>query len=324
MKLEIEIDTWEMREPFVTARDTTTHIDTITAVLRDGGAVGRGEALGIGYLGETRDSIVSQLDAVRDDVESGADRTAIQALLPPGGARNALDCACWDLLAKQSGKRVWELLDLPVGPVETVYTISLDEPDTMAAEAARFSQYPLLKLKIDNDRTAEKVLAIREARPDARLVIDGNCSWSLPLMDAIADTLAACKVEMLEQPLPAGGDDKLAGYDYPVPLCADESVQTSAELGFAADRYSMINIKLDKSGGLTEALAMIDWCRKRGLQLMVGNMLGSSLAMAPGFIVAQACAFVDLDGPLWQRTDRDHPIRYEGALVQAPPRGLWG
>lgn len=324
MKLEIQIDTWEMHEPFVTARDTTTHIDTVTAVLADGDLAGRGEALGIGYLGESRDSIVEQIEGMRDELEAGADRAALQALLPPGGARNALDCAMWDLEAKRSASRVWDLLDMSVQPVETVFTISLNARERMAAQASRNTQYPVLKLKLDGEDTAGRLRAVRKARPDARLVVDGNCSWSMALLDELADTLVECAVEMLEQPLPAGGDDALTGYHYPVPLCADESCQDSADLETAATRYSMINIKLDKSGGLTEALAMIDWCKRNGLELMVGNMLGSSLAMAPGFLVAQACRFVDLDGPLWQRTDRDHPIEYRGSLLQAPPQQLWG
>lgn len=322
--LELVFQEWQMRQPFVTASETSTHIRTLTACLRCDGARGRGEALGVDYLGETADTLAVQIESVREELQRGVDIASLQHLLPAGGARNAIDCALWDLRAKQSGRRVWELLGMRLLPVNTVFTLSLSSLGEMSAQAAASADYPALKLKLDGRDTADKVRAIRQARPDAQLIIDANGSWSLELLNQLADTLVANRIAMLEQPLPRGADQGLADLDYPIPLCADESCQSSAELEYAAQRYSMINIKLDKCGGLTDALAMIRWCKDHGLQLMVGNMLGSSLAMAPGFVVAQHCGFVDLDGPLWQRTDRRFPIQYLGARMQPPEERLWG
>lgn len=322
--LELEFDQWQMRQPFVTASETTTHIRTLTVCLADRGLRGRGEALGVDYLGEDAASMAAQVTALRGELERGVDARDLLALLPPGGARNAVDCALWDLRAKQSGRRAWELLGMTVQPVHTLFTLGLGSAADMAAEAAKRSRYPVLKLKLDGNGTAQKLRAIREARPDAELVIDANGSWSAALLDSLADVLVECRVGMLEQPLPRGADQALAGLEYPVPLCADESCQSSAELEAAAALYDMVNIKLDKCGGLTEALAMADWCRRHGIPLMVGNMLGSSLAMAPAFVVAQACRFVDLDGPLWQRSDRAHALHYDASLMQAPEAPLWG
>jgi len=323
-KLELQVDEWEMREPFVTASETTTHVSTITVVVGDSGHVGRGEALGVDYLGETALTMSAQVECARDAIESGVGCGELQGLLPPGGARNAIDCALWDLAAKRDNRRVWEILGIDALPVYTVYTLALGTAGEMAAQASAHHDYPILKLKLDDRGTAEKIHAIRGARPDAELVIDANGSWSPKLLDELVDVLLVNRIAMVEQPLPRGSDDWLAGLAYPVLLCADESCQSSAELEHAASRYGMINIKLDKCGGLSDALAMIDWCRQREVPLMVGNMLGSSLAMAPGFVVAQACRYVDLDGPLWQRADREHPLRYTGGLVEPPDRELWG
>jgi L-alanine-DL-glutamate epimerase-like enolase superfamily enzyme len=324
VKLSIDRDTWEMREPFVTAADTVTHIETITVTLADGALAGRGEALGVDYCGENADTMAAQIEAVRNELERGTDRHALQQLLPRGGARNAVDCALWDLEAKQQGKRAWELAGHAVQPVTTAYTLSLDTPERMALEARRHAHHPVLKLKLDEAGAAEKLAAIRAACPDAGLIIDGNGAWTPGGLDALADALAAARVGMLEQPLPPGADAALAGLQYPVTLCADESCQDSTDLERLPGRYGMVNIKLDKCGGLTEALRMVHWCRGRGLELMVGNMLGSSLAMAPAIVIAQFCRYVDLDGPLWQTTDRDPAIRYDSGVMQAPRPALWG
>lgn len=324
MKLSVFTDRWELKAPFVISRGVHYHIETITVCLGRDGVCGRGESLGVDYLGETVDTMQAQLEAVRGEVDAGADRQAVQELLPPGGARNALDCAMWDLQAKRAGKRVHELLGTPFEPVTTAYTLSLDEPEAMAREAAAHSRFPLLKLKLGADRPVERLRAIHEARPDARLVIDANCGWSLEMLEDLAGELGACGVEMVEQPLPPEYDAALEGLDYPVALCADESCQSMADLPRAAERYGLVNIKLDKCGGLSEAMRMVRWCRENGVELMVGNMLGSSLAMAPAFLVAQYCRFVDLDGPLWQKTDRGSPFVYEGARMLPPGPGLWG
>ncbi len=324
MKLFHHIDRWEMVTPFVTSKESTSHIDTLTVTLSENGHAGRGEALGVDYLGETALTMAAQLEKVRTDIEAGIDFDELSQLLPLGGTRNAVDCALWDLRAKQGGQRVWEMLGLRTDPVRTVYTLSLDSVEKMATEAARHRDFPVLKLKLDQERVAEKVRAIRSARPDATLLIDANCAWSVALLESVADVLQSCRIAVVEQPLATSADDELQALDYPVTLCADESCQGLSDLESVDGRYQMVNIKLDKCGGLSEALRMVKWCRRRDLEPMVGNMLGSSLAMAPAFLIAQFCCFVDLDGPLLQSEDRSTPIRYEGARMFAPEAALWG
>jgi L-alanine-DL-glutamate epimerase-like enolase superfamily enzyme len=317
MKLELSIDRWEMRTPFVTSQGSLTAIETLTVALESDGASGRGEALGVDYRGETARTMADQIEEVRREIERGPDRRALSRLLPPGGARNAVDCALWDLEAKVTATPVWRRAGLESRPLTTAYTLSLAAPKAMAAEAAAHRRYPILKLKLDADDPLARLESVREARPEAELLIDANGGWTLGLLAEIA-------VAMVEQPLPVGADDELENWSGPVTLCADESCQTRLELDEVAARYGMVNIKLDKTGGLTEALAVAAACRERGLELMVGNMLGSSLAMAPAFVVGQLCRWVDLDGPLLQADDRQHRIRYDGAVMRSPSRALWG
>lgn len=324
MKLELEVVNWALREPFVTARDVLTEITTLTAVLTDGNYRGRGEALGVSYLTETVETMTSQIRAVQRQIETGVDTAELQDLLRPGGARNAVDCALWDLEAKRTGVRIRDIFAPDARPVTTVYTLSLAQAERMSADARQHADYPVLKVKLGPQAAAEKIRAIREARPDAAIVIDANGSWSLPLLAELEDVLVENRIDMVEQPLPMGEDGGLEGFDYPVTLCADESCQSSVDLEYCATRYSMINIKLDKCGGLTEAMRMVNWCRTNGMQLMVGNMLGSSLAMAPAMIPAQFCRFVDLDGPLFQAEDREHALVYRGAVIELPDARLWG
>ncbi len=324
MKLELDLDTWPLREPFVTARDAVTGITTLTAVITDGNFQGRGEALGVSYLDETNESMAAAIHAVQHAIETGIDTDDLQQLLGPGGARNALDCALWDLRAKREKARVWELLQIDARPVTTVFTLSLAAAEQMAGQARAMSDCPVLKVKLDASDTAAKIRAIRKARADADIVIDANGSWTIDLLDELAGVLVDSRVSMVEQPLPAGADDELARFDFPVTLCADESCQSTADLDYCAARYGMINIKLDKCGGLTDAMRMVDECRHRGLELMVGNMLGSSLAMAPALMPAQFCRYVDLDGPLFQVHDREHALEYRNGLVGLPDAGLWG
>ncbi len=329
VKLSLFTDGWELKEPFSTAQATVSQIETITACLSQGGQCGKGEALGVDYFGETAATMAEQIEAVRHQIEpepGGTDitRDELADLMPPGGARNAIDCALWDLYCKQSGERIWDLVNAPAQPVHTVFTLSMDSVEAMAREAAKKLDFPILKLKLGPDDTAAKLEAIHAANPAATLVIDANETWSLALMDDIADKLGACNVAMLEQPLPAGKDQGLEGISYTVPLCADESCQSSLDLETVSQRYQMANIKLDKCGGLTEGMQMVKWCQKHGLELMVGNMLGSSLAMAPAWVIAQYCRFVDLDGPLWQKTDRTHPMTYNASEMSAPDSRLWG
>lgn len=324
MQLELVDTEWQMVEPFVTASEVTTCITVVTVTLEQAGRRGRAETLGADYLGETAATIKSAIEVVRKQIETGLTRDQLQELLPPGGARNGLDCALWDLEAKRSGHRVWDLLGMGMQPVHTVFTLALGDVDTMAAKARACKNMPHLKLKLNGVDVADKVSAIRKARPNARIMIDANGSWSPRLLEALGDVLASNKIELLEQPLAMGNDEPLRGLKYPVPLCADESSQSSADLERIADCYDAINIKLDKCGGLTDALKILAWCKNHGKQVMVGNMLGSSLAMAPAMIIAQQAAFVDLDGPLWQTRDSQPAIRYAGSLMQLPERELWG
>lgn len=336
MKLTFSIDHWELREGFSTAQETVFSIETLTVYLDDGTHRGRGEALGVDYFGETAQSLSHQVMEIAPDLEerlaagggAGDDpssaRRAVQTLLPPGGARNAVDCALWDLACRRAGRRAWELLGRTVRPVTTCYTLSLDSAEAMAEEARARTAHGVLKLKLDAVDVEARLEAVREARPDAELLVDANGAWDRALLEGLGDALARSRVALLEQPLPRGSEEALARLDYPVPLCADESCQHAGELEALVGRYDVINIKLDKTGGLTEALALADRGRALGFELMVGNMLGSSLAMAPAFLVAQDCRWVDLDGPLWQRADREHPIRYDGGVMGPPDAALWG
>jgi L-alanine-DL-glutamate epimerase-like enolase superfamily enzyme len=324
MKFDVVLDRWQLRAPFVTSQGELAEIETVTVVLESGGFRGRGEALGVDYQGESARRMREQLEALRGEIERAVDRRALWRLLPPGGARNALDCALWDLEAKAAGSTVWRLVGCEPRSLTTAYTLSLGSAAAMAAEAEERRSYPLLKLKLDAADPLERLAAVRASRPDAELVVDANGSWTLSLVERIAPQLVELGVAMVEQPLPAGADDALEGWRSPLPLCADESCQTRRDLEQVARRYSMVNIKLDKTGGLSEALELVTGCREAGIELMVGNMLGSSLAMAPACVVGGYCRFVDLDGPLLQTRDRRHPIRYEGALMQPPSSRLWG
>lgn len=324
MKLDVEFDTWPLRRPFVIAGRGYREVVTVTAVVADAQQRGRGEAAGVDYLDETPESIAEAIESVRRNIEDGISRGDLRGLLPAGGARNAIDCALIDLEAKKAGRRAWDLLGVAVQPVRTVVTLSLADATTMAAEALEREGYPVLKVKLDGSDTADKIRAIRAARRDADIVIDANGSWSIELLDALADVLLENRIGMVEQPLPHGEDHVLQGGLFPIPLCADESCQSTRDIEYAAEHYTVINIKLDKCGGLTEAMRMIDWCRHNGLQTMVGNMIGSSLAMAPAFIPAQFCRYVDLDGPLLQARDRENAIDYRNGIMAIPEAELWG
>ncbi len=320
------IERWELLEAFATARDSITHIPVIVATLA-GSAGGRGwaEAAGVDYDGETPASIAAQVAAVAPALDDSITGKDLLRLLPPGGARNALDCALWDLRAKESGIAVWQAAGLrPPRPVLTVLTIGLgDEADTRR-KARAVAGYPILKLKVDAERHVDVVRMVREECPGARLVVDANQAWSRTLLERLLPRLEELSVELVEQPLPRGDDAALDGLRSPLPLAADESCTDRGSLAGLAGRYQYANIKLDKCGGLTEALAMVREANRLGLGLMVGNMCGTSLAMAPAFLIAQSCRYVDLDGPLLQRLDRDAPIRFESGLMHVPDRALWG
>ena len=324
LKLKIELKEWHLKAPFVTAAEVIDAIQVLQVTVSRGGISGRSETMGVDYLNETVESLQAELAALDPVTIAELDGELLQNLLPPGGSRNGLDCALWDLQAKQSVGGISGLSGITVEPVNTLFTLSLDDPEAMARQASAVPDLQRLKLKLNADAPLECLAAIRAARPDAQLVIDANGSWSAELLMAVGDDLARCSVALLEQPLPRGADQALEHLQYPVPVCADESCQSSAELEAAADRYDAINIKLDKCGGLTDALKMRDWCRRYGKKIMVGNMLGSSLAMAPALVVAQGADFVDLDGPLWQLDDVEPPLSIVRGVIAPPDPELWG
>jgi L-Ala-D/L-Glu epimerase len=310
---------------FVIARGSRTHVDVVVAEVREDGAVGRGEATAIYYLGETAEGLAEQIHAAAPLIEDGASRHDLLTALPAGGARKALDCALWDLEAKLAGKPVWQLIGLPEPkPLLTAYTISLGEPAAMEAAARAAARYELLKVKLSGEADEERIAAVRRGAPDARLIIDANEAWGGHDIEAKAAAMRALRVELIEQPVPAGEDHRLDGVRAAVPLCADETIHDRATLEAAVDRYQFINIKLDKTGGLTEALALATAARERGLELMTGCMLSTSLGVAPAFYVGMKSRFVDLDGPLLLAEDRDHGIRFDGSEMNLPSRDLWG
>lgn len=320
------VEHWAMTEPFEIAREVITDLPVLMLELNDGrGHAGRAEAAGVDYDGETPQSMAAQIAAVRDRLHDALDGHELMQMLPAGGARNALDCALWDLRAKQTGVPVWRSAGLDaLEPVTTVFTIGLGDEATTRRKLREARQYPLLKLKVDAQRHLQIVRMVRQEHPAARVVVDANQSWSRALLVELLPGLAGLGVELVEQPLPRGKDAQLDGLLAPIPLAADESCTDSASLAALAGRYQYITIKLDKCGGLTEALAMADAAHGFGLGLMVGNMCGTSLAMAPAFLVAQRCTYVDLDGPLLQQRDRATPLTYRNGVIDPPPAALWG
>ena len=315
---------WDMVAPFVTAGETVNHIDVLHVTLEHDGYVGRAETMGVDYFGETVESLQAELLALDPVAVVHLDRETVQSLLPPGGSRNGLDCALWDWQAKQTAGGISAVTGIIMAPLHTLFTLSLDDPDAMGRRAYEIPELKRLKLKLNAQAPLDCLQAIREVRPDAELVIDANGSWTPELVMAVGDGLARFEVALLEQPLPRGHDAALENLGYPVPLCADESCQSSAELEAVADGYDAINIKLDKCGGLTDALAIREWCQRNKKLIMVGNMLGSSLAMAPGLVVAQGADFVDLDGPMWQESDVEPFLDIDRGCIQPPHSHLWG
>ena len=322
-KVTFAIEQWPTKSPFSITGYTFTEARVLYVTLTENNCTGQGEATGVYYLNESADSMLVQANSIKKELEQGVDREALQTLLPAGGARNAIDCALWDLEAKLSGQSIWELTDIEPHDITTVNTVGIDTPEKMAAIAAAFDT-PVIKVKLDNRLCLERIQAIRAARPDAEIVVDANQGWTLEQLVDLAPKLKKSGVAMIEQPLPRGGDQPLENYRSPLPLCADESCLDSSELEQAAQRYQMINIKLDKTGGLTEALALARQAQSKGLQLMVGNMIGTSLAMAPGLVIAQLCRFVDLDGALLLQDDRHPAMNYTDGRVSTPSPELWG
>lgn len=325
MNVSTQIESWPLARPFRITGRTYTAIDVITVVLSDGLYEGRGEAAGVDYLGETTDSMRSQIRAVSGELARGTERAQLQSLLPPGGARNALDCALWDLEAARSGVPAWRKAGVAaLKPCLTTVTIGADGPDHVAQHAAELLSARAIKLKLSGDGLdAERVWGVRAAQPDVWLCVDGNQGFNLETLGALMPTLLDARVALIEQPLPIGHDADLETLRSPIRLVADESIQGLASVGGLSDAYSMINIKLDKCGGLTEALAMVDAARARGLGVMVGNMLGTSLAMAPAFVVGQFCEVADLDGSLLLACDRSPGASYCDGMI-AWSDEIWG
>ena len=325
MKLIATDERWPLAGAFAISRGSKTEAHVVVVELHQGDHVGRGEATPYARYGETVDGVLGQVEGVRSAVEAGVDRERLSGLLPPGSARNALDCALWDLEAKQLGQRAFTLAGFArLDPVKTAYTLSLAPAEAMAEAARGAARRPLLKLKIGGPDDLDRVAAVRAAAPRTRLIVDANEALGLDDLKQLAPDFARLGVKAIEQPLPAGADAELEGYDSPVLLCADESIHTRAELDACAPRYGAINIKLDKTGGLTEALALRAEARARGLEIMAGCMVATSLSMAPAMLIAQGAAFVDLDGPLLLARDRDPGLHFTGSVIEPYGPEVWG
>jgi L-alanine-DL-glutamate epimerase-like enolase superfamily enzyme len=359
MQIDAKEEIWPLRQVFRISRGSRTEANVVVVSLRDGEHIGRGEGAPIKRYNQSIESVLAQIEPIKR--EKDLDRNRLQQLLPPGAARNALDCALWDLEAKQSGKRVWELPDFanahcsgrPAGDahawrppserygatgseaatanriqlhqVETSFTISLDTPDAMSAAATAHPSAPILKLKLGgDDLDLPRVESVRTAAPNARLIIDANESWSVDHYRRIVPRLKKIGIELIEQPFPADADEVLENLDHPIPVCADESCHTTADLPRLTKRYDAINVKLDKTGGLTEALCLCARARESGFKLLIGCMVCTSLGIAPARLLAAAAEWVDLDGPLLLARDREHPIPYTDGQIGIPPRELWG
>ncbi|MCC6007488.1 MAG: dipeptide epimerase [Rhodobacteraceae bacterium] len=321
MHLSVSAETFPLARAFTISRGARTEARVLTVRILQDGHEGRGECVPYLRYGESLESVTAQIEGLQPPF----DRTALQRMLPPGAARNAVDCALWDLEARRSGRRVWELAGLaPPRPEITAYTLSLEAPDAMRAAASANAPRPLLKIKLGTPDDMPRLEAVRQGAPRARIIVDANEGWSAEIYAELAPHLVRLGVELVEQPLPSGADDMLSEIARPLPVCADESCHDRASLPALRGKYDMVNIKLDKTGGLTEALALKAEARAAGFEVMVGCMVGSSLAMAPAVLVAQGADVTDLDGPLLLAQDREHPLRYDAAGVHPPEPALWG
>ncbi|WP_111565059.1 N-acetyl-D-Glu racemase DgcA [Rhizobium sp.] len=323
--LEIQTDSFPIAGTFTISRGTKTSAEVILCTVSENGVSGRGECVPYRRYGETMESVGAQIEAARPLIEAGLSRADLQQAMPPGAARNAVDCALWDLEAKQSGTSVAAMLGLTTPhSLTTAFTISLGEPEIMAEHARANAARALLKVKVGTGDDESRIRAVRAAAPDAAIILDANEGWPEDRLAHHLRVAAECGVALVEQPLPAGKDELLAEIERPILVCADESVHHTGDLASLRDRYDAINIKLDKTGGLTEALAMKREAERLEFQIMLGCMVGTSLAMAPAVLLAQDVAFVDLDGPLLLARDREPGLRYTGSLVFPPEPALWG
>tara|TARA_R110002072_G_scaffold12511_1_gene53909 strand:+ start:2862 stop:3827 length:966 start_codon:yes stop_codon:yes gene_type:complete len=321
MRIEVSRDVFKLAQVFTISRGSRTEAQVLTVRIKEGGITGWGECVPYARYGETLASVTEQIEVLTGNIT----RAKLYDLLPAGAARNAVDCALWDLAAKQAGKRVWELAGLvKPRPEITAYTLSLDTPEAMQAQAAKHAHRPLLKIKLGTPDDMPRLEAVRTGAPASTIIIDANEGWTAEVYADLAPHLVRLGVALVEQPLPADEDDVLIGMARPVPVCADESCHDRESLPGLKGKYDVVNIKLDKTGGLTEGLALRDAARAEGYDVMVGCMVGSSLAMAPATLVAQGAKVVDLDGPLLLAEDREHPLKFDQAGVHPPDATLWG
>lgn len=325
MQLRACIEAWPLAAAFTISRGTKTQADVVVVEVEADGCIGRGECVPYPRYAETVDGVLATIEGLRAALAAGLDRDGLQQALPAGAARNAIDCALWSWEAARQHCRVHELLGAPAPEaVTTAYTLSLADAATMAAAAAQHKHRPLLKLKLAGDGLdAQRVAGVRQGAPEARIIVDANEGGLASTITGLLQELSALGVELVEQPLPAAADEVLAGIEHALPVCADESCHTLSDLPHLQDRYDMVNIKLDKTGGLTEALRLRDAARAAGLGIMVGCMVGTSLSMAPAVLLAQDAEVVDLDGPLLLARDREPGLTFEGSLLLPPPAGLW-
>ena len=324
-RLTHRIEALPIRGAFTISRGSRTETVVVVVEISDGYVTGRGECVPYARYGETPASVAAQIEGVAEAIAQGVDRLALQSAMPAGAARNAVDCALWDLDAKRAGKRAWEIAGITMPEqLTTAYTLSLDTPEAMAAAAREAAHRPLLKLKLSGGQDIERVRAVRSAAPDSALIVDANEGWQPGQLPVLMQAMADLGVALIEQPLPSGDDGALADVPHPVPVCADESFHDRTSLAEVVGRYDFVNIKLDKTGGLTEALAVVREAERAGLGIMVGCMLASSLSMAPATLVAAAARFVDLDGPLLLGADRQPGLCYKGSILGRPQPELWG
>jgi len=323
--LNVFAEAWPLKEPFVIARGSRTETSVITVTIKDGDDEAWGEAVPLPRYGESIESVIAEIKAIRSQIEAGIDRQTLLTIMSPGAARNAVDNTLWDLEAKKSGRSVAELTGIAWPQnIPTVQTISIGTPQAMGDSAARYSKYKTLKVKLDSEDIVERIDAVRAAAPNSGLIIDANESWDLETLKAVTPPLAKLNVAMIEQPLPAGEDAALEGYKSTIPLCADESCHTSADLDDLIGKYTMVNIKLDKTGGLTEALALLKNAKDKGFDIMVGCMVSTSLGIAPGMFITREAKYVDLDAPALLSKDRDHAVKINQGLIETLSPDLWG
>jgi L-alanine-DL-glutamate epimerase-like enolase superfamily enzyme len=324
LAIDAQEQSWPLDKPFRISRGTRTEARVVVVTVTDGQHIGRGEAVPIRRYDQSPASVLAQIESIKS--VQNLDRQQIQKLLPAGAARNALDCALWDLEAKVSGKRAWELANIPIThEVVTSFTISLDTPAAMAAAAKANATAPILKLKLGgDDPDLARIEAVREAAPATRLLIDANESWTPDHYCNVVPSLRQCGIELIEQPFPTDADAVLETLDRPIPVCADESCHTTADLPRLRNRYEVVNVKLDKTGGLTEALVLSERAREAGFKLLIGCMVCTSLGIAPARLLASTADYVDLDGPLLLAGDRHHAVPYANGRIGIPPRELWG